>query len=202
MSMIDIVLSVVFVIFFSVGAAKGLIKSVVQLLGLIVTLYVISAGGHLIKNFLISRFSIEPLFASIASYLFIIVVIILMAKLVTLILHSVAGFLKLKGLNRFLGGLFGICYGYFFIALFLTLIEISPAEAKFYEKVPDSKIISYVKRTKANISLKDPRMKEMIQIPQKLMNKIPKNVEINNDLIDKIKENKTKVDNFIDKKGN
>src|SRR6056297_2829207 len=107
MSVIDIVLSVMIVIFFSLGFSKGLIRSVIQLLGLIATVYLITTSGHFVKAELVSRFDLQPVLATIAAYLVIALIIFLMAKLIGWLLESLDGLLQLKFFNRLLGGVFG-----------------------------------------------------------------------------------------------
>ncbi|MFO7895491.1 MAG: CvpA family protein [Candidatus Cloacimonadales bacterium] len=171
MSIIDIVLSVVIVVFFSLGFAKGLIKSVVQLLGLIATIYLITTSGHLVQSELINRFGLQPALATIAAYIVIALIIFIMVKLMSWLLESLVGLLQLKFFNRLLGGLFGILYSFFIVALLLVLIEFLPVADTFYEATADSKIINYVRNSKDNIKLEIPDFHKVSELTDKLKEK-------------------------------
>jgi len=188
MSTIDIVLAVILFAFFVLGFMKGLIKTVVQLLALVLTLYLMSTSGHLVKTELISRFSLDPTLATVLAYVVMALVIFIMAKLVILVLNNLVDALQLKAVNRILGGLFGILNACFIFALILVLIEFLPIQEKFYHATKNSNIVSYVRNAKNAIKADLP---DAI-IPEKFSE------ELKDKISGKMYENKDKVEDFIE----
>ena len=188
MSTIDIVLAVILFAFFVLGFMKGLIKTVVQLLALVLTLYLMSTSGHPVKTELISRFSLDPTLATVLAYVVMALVIFIMAKLVILVLNNLVDALQLKAVNRILGGLFGILNACFIFALILVLIEFLPIQEKFYHATKNSNIVSYVRNAKNAIKADLP---DAI-IPEKFSE------ELKDKISGKMYENKDKVEDFIE----
>ena len=189
MHLIDIVLGIVVLLFFIIGYVKGFIKGLVQVLGLILTLYLVKNGGHIVKAELIERFSLSSTIAMVLSYIAIILIIGIIAKLVIWILHSVADLLHMKVLNRILGGAFGILNSILIMIMFLVLIELSPLAEQFYERTKESKVIVQLKVVKDTAKLKIPKNK---LIPQKI------NEELKKKLTDGVSKSKEAMEEFLE----
>ena len=172
MGSIDLVLSGVLFIFFFIGIMKGFIKGLIQILGMIFTLYMIANGGQFVKEELISRFSLDPMLATVLSYVVIIVVIALMVKLIIRILDSFVNLINMKGFNRVLGGLFGILNGVVIMAMILVIVDLSPFAKQFYEKTNKSQIVGKVKYLKNEVAFSIPKEKILpIKIDTEKINK-------------------------------
>jgi len=120
MTWLDIIITVVFLVFAVLGLMRGLVAEVFSLLSWVIALYIGSHYGELVKPYVISFIS-EPKFQGLVACL--------LLGLVTFIVISIAGVLLSKSINatifapinRMLGLLFGAARGAIIIGV-LTLI--------------------------------------------------------------------------------
>lgn len=172
MGTLDIVLTGVLFLFFVIGFVKGLVRTIIHLLAMVLTVYMVFNSGHLVRQELMKYFSFNPTISTVLAYIVMILVIMLMAKFITLIMSKLVEILQLKFLNRLLGGLFGVLNGVFFIIIFLVLIEFLPVQEEFYRATKDSYIINYVKNIKNNINLDIPDFTKPKNISEEIINHI------------------------------
>ena len=120
MTWLDIIITVVFLVFAVLGLMRGLVAEVFSLLSWVIALYIGSHYGELVKPYVVSFIS-EPKFQGLVACL--------LLGLVTFIVISIAGVLLSKSINatifapinRMLGLLFGAARGAIIIGV-LTLI--------------------------------------------------------------------------------
>jgi membrane protein required for colicin V production len=197
MGTLDIVLTGVLFLFFVIGFVKGLVRTIIHLLAMVLTVYMVFNSGHLVRQELMKYFSFNPTISTVLAYIVMILVIMLMAKFITLIMSKLVEILQLKFLNRLLGGLFGVLNGVFFIIIFLVLIEFLPVQEEFYRATKDSYIINYVKNIKNNINLDIPDFTKP-NIPDFTK---PKNIseEIINHINNSAQDSKKTIEDLIKK---
>jgi membrane protein required for colicin V production len=161
MTGVDIVLSVILLACFVFGFLKGIIASVIHLLGLISSLVLIVRFAPLVQDGLILRFQMNTLVAGILSYSLIFIMIMLLAKIIILLLHKLVSLLNLTFINRFLGAIFGLLNGFILLTIIFTVIEFLPFYDEVKKATKDSYIVKYLQIASDEIKL------EIIQrIPQ------------------------------------
>lgn len=144
MHILDIILGVFLLVLALWGLKKGFIASIIQLLGLIIAIVIISKMGHFVKEWLISRFDLNEILAVIASYILIFLVIMITVRIIIFLMHSFVELLHLKWLNRLLGALFSVINGLLVISILTIIFNISPFDkeiAKFTEQSHIMKVV-------------------------------------------------------------
>ena len=141
MNIIDIGLGFFLLIALLIGLKKGLIASIIHLVALVCTFILITKLSPAIAFLLHSKLNLSELVAAILSYLIILIVIIILAKITVYFLHKVIKMLKLTVVNRILGAIFGFCNGILILVICLLIISISPFQREFDQWSRDSQVI-------------------------------------------------------------
>jgi len=183
MGILDIILSIFFLILFFYGISRGFIKSIISLLSLVAIVLLIAKTGHMIKGLLIVKWGFNEILAIICSYILIILVTILIAKIAIKILLMIIEFLKLKWLDRFLGAIFGVINGAFIIAIILLLLNLLPFEEQIRDYTSSSTIVVNIRNVTDKIELKYPGLKEKMQ-------NAGKDIDKNSEMIEKLIKDK------------
>ncbi len=154
MHILDIILGIFLLFFVLKGLHNGFIKSVINLIGLIVIVFVISKLGYLVKDGLMNRFGLGEVAATIISYLLIAILIFFIAQIVIKFVHMIFNVLRLEWLDKLLGMVFGLLNGGLIIAIILLLINLSPFAMEVTEFTKDSVIVDYVQNATETMSIK------------------------------------------------
>jgi len=141
MNILDIILGIFLLVFFFYGFKKGLIASLIHLLGLIVAIFLIIKTGTVVKESMIEKFGFGDTLAMILSYLLIFIIIMIIAKIIILLLHKLIDVLNLTALNRILGGIFGVFNCFLVIAIILVILELSPLKNTVVNLTENSHIV-------------------------------------------------------------
>jgi len=131
MQTIDIILGIFLLIFFFNGLRKGIISSIVGLIGLLAVIYLIATYGNATKLYIIENLGTSEILGTILSYIAIAIVIAIIFRMVIFILHRIVDAFNLGTINRLLGGAFGILSGAIIIAILLMICDIPLIIKKF-----------------------------------------------------------------------
>ncbi len=143
--MLDIILSLFLVFFLFVGYKKGFVSSIISLLGLSAIVVLIGRFAPLAKEGLIGRFALSPFMATILSYVLIVVLILLIAKIVKIILHKIIVFLEMNWLDKLLGSIFGLLNGVLILMLIVILIDVLPFSNSVWKLTSNSKLTNSIR---------------------------------------------------------
>ena len=164
MNNIDIVLSIILLILFLWGLKKGLLASVVHLIALIATIVMITELSTLVRAILIMYVSLSTGLATILSYIVVIILVFILVRIIISISDKIMHFLKMKWLDRILGGLFGIFNGLFLFTLLIIIIDLFPVSKSMQKYTKQSKILTSVRIIKEELSLQIPKAKKQDEI--------------------------------------
>ncbi|HNX00271.1 MAG TPA: CvpA family protein [Candidatus Cloacimonadota bacterium] len=151
MHVLDIILSLILVVFIVFGYRKGLIGELLQLAGLIATFLLVGRFAPLVKAGLIMKWHLGPFLATLCSYLIIFILIAIIIQLVRMAMEHFVEALNLNFLNRSLGAAFGLLSGLFFFAIILILIDLLPLSHSFDRATMDSKVIKTARIMKGEL---------------------------------------------------
>ncbi len=143
--MLDIILSLFLVFFLFVGYKKGFISSIISLVGLSAIVILIGRFAPLAKEGLIGRFALSPISATVLSYVLIVVLIMLIAKIIKIILHKIIIFLEMNWLDKLLGSVFGLMNGVLILMLIVITIDILPISDNIWEHTKNSKLTNSIR---------------------------------------------------------
>jgi membrane protein required for colicin V production len=126
-AIIDIIFLGLIAIFFLRCALKGFVSEVMSMaalvFGLLTAIFFFRAGAVIVRDHFMGDVKVIPEIISFAA-LFMIVFIVV--KILELVLKSVIDGIRLGGVDRFLGFLFGIAEGVIVVCLVLFVISIQP----------------------------------------------------------------------------
>ena len=131
--------------FLFVGYKKGFISSIISLVGLSAIVILLGRFAPLAKEGLIERFALSPFSATIFSYILIIVLILLIAKIIKIILRKIILFLEINWLDKLLGSLFGLMNGVILLMLLVIVINVLPISKYVWDKTKNSKITTSIR---------------------------------------------------------
>ncbi len=197
MQIIDIILGIFLLIFFFSGLRKGIISSIVGLIGLIAVIYFIATYGNATKLYIIDNWGTSNIVATVLSYILIAIVIAIIFRLVVFVLHRIVDALNLGMINRLLGGVLGILSGTIIIAILLMICDISPYYKEIRKLTTDSVIVNYVRAASTKIQKDYPKFK----VPKKGKKKAKSSIEkIKEDVLEEMDKSKNQMEDFIEEK--
>jgi membrane protein required for colicin V production len=126
-STIDIIFSALILIFAVRCSLRGFIRELLSMaavvLGLLAALYFFRAGGEFIRdNFMPGIKTIPEIIAFIALFL----IVFILVNILELMLKQIVEEIRLGGVDRFLGIIFGFIEGLIVVCLALFIISIQP----------------------------------------------------------------------------
>jgi membrane protein required for colicin V production len=127
MNVIDIILLSILFVFFLFGVKRGFFLSLMQLIGIGVIILLIQQFGSLMRTGIHEKLGIPETLAVIIGYILIFVLIMLVAKIITVIIQKFMKTISLGWIDRVLGGVLGIVFGIIFVVLAVLIIEVSSA---------------------------------------------------------------------------
>ncbi len=146
MHILDIIIGIFLLAFVINGLRKGLIQSVLGLLGLILIIVLIVKVGTPVKFMLIQELGINEIIAMILSYILIVIFIVIIIRLVGWILGNIISVLNAGCLDKILGMIFGFLNGVLIIAIILILLDISPIRKTVRNATRDSVAVQYIRK--------------------------------------------------------
>ncbi len=185
MNILDIILGVFLLFLIFKGLRKGFIKSVINLIGLLVIIIFITKFGYVVKQLLITKYGLSEIIAMIGSYILIALGIFIIIRIIIKILHSIVDIMNLEWLNKLLGMLFGLFNGFLIIAILLALINMVPYSKQISDYVSHSKIVYYVKESTELVKIDFPNLFDK---HGKLGKKVEEIKKMVNESTDKAKE--------------
>jgi membrane protein required for colicin V production len=151
MPMLDIILTLILVLFFANGYRKGLIGGILQLAGILLTFLLLGRSAPLVKIGLMDKLGLGPVLATIFSYLLVLILISVIVQLVRIAMEQLLKLMHLNFINRILGAVFGLLAGLFFFAILLILIDLMPVRQKFHQATEKSYIVKIVRVMKGEM---------------------------------------------------
>jgi membrane protein required for colicin V production len=197
MQTIDIILGIFLLIFFFNGFRKGIISSIVGLIGLLAVIYLIATFGNATKLYIIENLGTNEILGTILSYIAIAIVIAIIFRMVVFILHRIVDALNLGMINRILGGAFGILSGAIIIAILLMICDISPYYKDIRKFTSESVIVNHVRVATTKIQKDYPKFR----VPKKEKKKAKASIEkIKDDVLEEMDKSKDQMEDFIEEK--
>jgi membrane protein required for colicin V production len=124
---IDIIFLVLIGISFLRCAVRGFISELLSMaaliLGLLFAIFFFKNGAHLIREWFMPNVKVVP---EIIAFVALFIVIYIMVKVIEITLKNIIEGIRLGGLDRLLGALFGIIEGIVVVCLILFLLSIQP----------------------------------------------------------------------------
>ncbi|MBW6515867.1 MAG: CvpA family protein [Candidatus Cloacimonetes bacterium] len=151
MNFLDIILMIFLLIFFVIGLKRGFILSFLQLLGIILVIVLVRQFGVIIREDIHVRLGISETWAIILGYVVIFIIVMILAKLISLILEKLMALISMGWLNNFIGGIFSVLFGFAIIIILVLLIEISSISTSLGKVREESKIYSAARVIAENI---------------------------------------------------
>ncbi|MDR3654029.1 MAG: CvpA family protein [Paludibacter sp.] len=123
MNTLDLIILIPIVLGFVFGLFKGLIKELTSFVAIVLGIYVAKIFAPFVSEILINQFKFSDKtarpFAYFFLFLFVIIGLLLLAKVLDKIFDSIA----LGGLNKFLGGLFGALKYALIVSVLLNVVD-------------------------------------------------------------------------------
>jgi len=136
-----------------IGFKKGLINSILFLIGITVTFVLLIRFAPMVQAGLLLRASFSPLFSSVLAKILIILLAVLLFAILKILMGYIGKAISLNFLNRLLGAIFNMFSMYVVILILLYFIDIIPdlREVRTYlthSKITNDsyKIINYLKK--------------------------------------------------------
>ena len=123
MNYIDIIIVILVLLAAIKGFTRGLIKEIVSLISLVVGVYLAITFSVLFENYLLKTFPKHEEFVSIASFVFVFLIVFLSLKLAGIVISKLAKQLQLNFLNKLLGMLFGSVKALLIISIILFELQ-------------------------------------------------------------------------------
>ena len=148
---LDIILALLLIVFFIFGLKRGFILSFLQLLGIVLVIVLVRQFGVIIRQNIHVSLGISQTWAIILGYVIIFIIVMILAKLISLILEKLMALISMGWLNNFIGGIFNILFGFATIIILVLLIEISSISSSLGKAREDSKIYTVARVIAENI---------------------------------------------------
>jgi membrane protein required for colicin V production len=125
MNYLDIILLLVIFLFFYLGVKRGFLLSFLQLLGMVLVIILVRQFGVLIRDGIHLKLGISANWALLLGYVVIFFVIMLLAKGISTLLQNLMTVIRMKWLDRLLGGVFNILFGSAIVIIIVMILEVS-----------------------------------------------------------------------------
>lgn len=144
MPYVDLVIAVVIFIFAGKGLVKGFFVEVLTFVGFIVALFIMANFYKELGGWVGSLFSLNAKILSVVVFIVGFILITFAFGLVGNLLTKATKALKLSGLNRAFGGVFGAAKGAFACGIFLAVITEQKLFASLVAKAEGSLLAPYL----------------------------------------------------------
>jgi len=122
MNIVDIILSVFLLLLFYRGFRRGFIGSIVYLLGLWGTIFVMRQYSYRVAHLLSAHIRLDATAASVLGHVITIVLCLVVIRLVIKLINSILDAIHLNLINRIFGGVFASFNGVLLLAVILLII--------------------------------------------------------------------------------
>ena len=126
MGIIDWIILGLLLIFTFIGWRRGLVASLVQLAGFVLTFFLVGHYYPLVQRSLLLRYHLSHVLSTIISVLLIIVLIVVVLRLVIYVLTRILKALKLSSLNKGMGALMGFGNGLLVVIILMVMLDFMP----------------------------------------------------------------------------
>jgi len=126
MGIIDWIILAVLLLFTFFGWRKGLLASIIQLGGYILSFVLVGHYYPLVQRSLILKFHFAKWLATAVSVVLIIVLIVVIVRIVIFLLEKFLRALKLSPVNRTLGAVLGIINGLLVVIILTVVLDFMP----------------------------------------------------------------------------
>ncbi|MBN2071552.1 MAG: CvpA family protein [Candidatus Krumholzibacteriota bacterium] len=140
MDIIRIVIGIVLLIFFIIGLKRGLIRQVLEVLGLIAAFIGSFYLAHFLAVFMENRVDLSYRIALIVSAIVIFVGIIILFYFIGISLQKLFKMTILGSFDRLMGGVFGAVKGILLISLVLVIILSIPVDWDFKDQIREDPV--------------------------------------------------------------
>jgi membrane protein required for colicin V production len=145
MNWLDLICLVILVLFVIRGAIKGLFKEAFGLIGIFLGLIIAINRYEMLGEFIGGEFeNIPPKIANLVAFALIFVSVALIFGLAGIILHKMAKFSLVRGVDRTGGFLLGVGEGILICSVILILLSISPLSEKMSKWTQGSTFAPYL----------------------------------------------------------
>jgi len=141
---VDLLVAVVILIFAGKGLVKGFFVEALTFLGFIVALFIMANFYKELGNWVGAFFSLNAKILSVVVFIVGFILITFAFGLVGNMLTKATKALKLSGLNRAFGGMFGAAKGAFACGIFLAVITEQKLFASLVAKAQESMLAPYL----------------------------------------------------------
>lgn len=126
MGMIDWIILAFILIFTFLGWRRGIVASVVQFCGFILTFFLVGHYYPLVQRSLILKYHLSRSLATVIAVLLIMVLITVVIRIVIYILNRMVKVLKISGMNKSLGAVLGFANGLLVIIILMVMLDFIP----------------------------------------------------------------------------
>lgn len=126
MGIMDWIILAVLAFFMVQGLRRGLAASLVGIAGTIASFFLASHFYPLVKNSLLINYKMNFILASVVAGILIVVLFVVVLRLVIFTLNRMISAVKLSGLNKLLGLVFGFFNGLLVVMVCMVLLDYLP----------------------------------------------------------------------------
>lgn len=145
MNYLDIISLLLLLFFFYLGFKRGFFLSFLQLVGIVLVIVLIRQFGLVIREGIHHQLGISYTWAIVLGYLAIFIIIMVLAKLLSYLLQKLMAMISLGWINRLLGGIFNLLFGFAIIVVLVLIIEVSSLSDSLGEARDHSRLYSYAR---------------------------------------------------------
>jgi len=183
MHILDIIFGIFLLLFLLNGIRKGLVSSLIHLLGLVIAVVLIGKIGHLVKASLIAKLGFSEVLAVVAAYILIFLIIMIITKIAIMLATRIVQLLSLMWLNRLLGAVFSLLCGVIIISILIILANLLPFEKEISDFTRDSYIISTIRGVTEKL---ESRYSQIEKVKKPIKSKIDETIDEKNKQLQEI----------------
>jgi membrane protein required for colicin V production len=140
MNFLDIIFLFILLVFFFLGYKRGFLLSLLQLLGIVLVIVLIRQFGTVIREGIHHQFGISDTWAIVLGYIVIFIIIMILAKIISLVLQKLIALIHLGWIDRLVGGIVNLLFCFALIVILVLILEISTLSNSLGEVKDNSKI--------------------------------------------------------------
>jgi len=145
MKALDLLLALYLFLLTFNGFRRGLIASLLHLAGILCAFLLVGRYAPLVKEGLVLKWHFGPLIASITAYLLVLVGLAVVVQLIRFGLERAVHWMRLGGVNKALGALFGFLNGLLLLTVLVAIIHLLPVKTKFDTATKNSYVLRNVR---------------------------------------------------------
>ena len=148
MHVVDIVLSVLFLVSLVIGYKKGFVSALLTWVGLFASVLMILRYSPMVQAGIMIRFDFSPIISALIAYLLVFILIMVLFAIVNILINYLIRFTNLNFINKLFGAIFGFLNMVVMLIVILFFINYMPFLARYNEFLMNSVIlneIAYIK---------------------------------------------------------